>query len=401
MNRQVRTPNKTIYRLIVALFSFLHRKKYAFKVRKSAEFAALKPPYILLANHISNIDFTVVASAMSPVVLNFAVATFYFRVRFLNGILRFMGCFPKEQFQPDAKAIKNIFSIIQRGDVVALYPAGQSTFDGEATYMDASIARLLKKLKVPVVSVHINGAFIACPKWNMGLRKSRIEASVDVLFNPHELEILNHEDIYQKVKNALYFDDYEWQRKAMVKASKPHSAKGLEQVLYRCPRCQTEFNMHTQRNRLWCASCGNAALMNEYGLLQPADNNCIIFETPAQWSRWQMQCYKQQVKFPTFSYSEPAFLVKISKHGKYTKVGSGTAEINIDHFCYHGTYNGIKVSWQVKNNLSAIFAHEVKGHFDFAHNGELFSIAPFKSESAFKFVALKEAIFEQYYSKNG
>ncbi|MDR0294597.1 MAG: 1-acyl-sn-glycerol-3-phosphate acyltransferase, partial [Prevotellaceae bacterium] len=259
----VKKPNKIIYRIAVALGSFLHRKKYALKVHKSDEFTALKAPYIVLVNHISNIDFTVVACALSPVIPNFVVATFFFRSRFLKNILHFMGCVPKEQFQPDTKAIKDIFSIIQRGDVVVLYPAGQSSFDGEATYMDASIARLLKKMKVPVATVHISGAFIACPKWNMGLRKSRIEATADILFSPDELETLSHEDIYQKVKTALYFDDYEWQRKAMVKASKPHSAKGLEQVLYICPQCQTEFNMHTQCNRLWCDSCGNAALMNE------------------------------------------------------------------------------------------------------------------------------------------
>ncbi|MDR0295433.1 MAG: hypothetical protein LBH91_04485, partial [Prevotellaceae bacterium] len=150
-----------------------------------------------------------------------------------------------------------------------------------------------------------------------------------------------------------------------------------------------------QCNRLWCASCGNAALMNEYGLLQPADSSCVIFETPTQWSRWQMQYYKQQVSLPAFSYSEPVFLVKISKYGKYKKVGSGMAEINIEHFCYHGTYNGVEVSWEVKNNLSAVFAHEVKGHFDFIYEGEFFSIAPLNVTSSFKFVALKEAIFEQ------
>jgi len=60
MSKPVRKPNKIIYRLAVALFSFLHRKKYAMEVRKSVEFSALTPPYIVLANHISNIDFTVV-----------------------------------------------------------------------------------------------------------------------------------------------------------------------------------------------------------------------------------------------------------------------------------------------------------------------------------------------------
>jgi len=398
--KPIRKPNRTLYRIVVALFLFFHRKKYALEVRKSAGFLALKPPFIVLANHISNIDFTVVASAMSPIIMNFVTGTCYFRMWFLKDILRFMGCIPKEQFQPDSRAIKSIISVIRRGDVVAIYPAGQSTFDGEATIVDASIARLLKKLKVPVVNVHVNGAFIACPKWNLGLRKSRIETSVDVLFSPQELETLNYEEIYRKVKNALYFDDYEWQRKAMVKSSKPQTAKGLEQVLYVCPRCQTEFKMYTKRNRLCCASCGNAALMNEYGLLEPADDNCVIFETPSEWSRWQMSFYKQQAESPAFSYSEPAYLVKISKYNKYKKVGGGIAEINIDCFSYQGTYNGVEVSWEVKNNLSAVFAHELKGHFDFVHNGELFSIAPFNSASSFKFLALKEAIFQLYYRKN-
>jgi len=398
MKKCIRKPFKPLYRFAVAVLSFFHRKKYALKVRKSDEFLTLKPPYIVLANHISNIDFTVVASAMKPVIMNFVTGTCYFRMRFLKGILQLMGCIPKEQFQPDIQAVKSIISVIRRGDVVAIYPAGQSTYDGESTWVDDSIAGLLKKLKVPVVNVHVSGAFIACPKWHLSLRKSRIEVSIDVLFNPNELETLNNKEIYQKVKEALYFDDYEWQRKTMVKASKPHKANGLERVLYICPRCHTEFNMRAKGNRLWCESCGNAALMNVYGLLQTADNSCIIFETPVKWNRWQMEGYKRQVASPSFSYSEPAYLVKISKYGKYEKVGKGIAEINIDHFAYHGTYKGNEVSWEVKNNQSAVFTHEVDGHFDFAYNGELFSIAPFNSLSAFKFVALKEAIFEQYYS---
>jgi DNA-directed RNA polymerase subunit RPC12/RpoP len=340
----------------------------------------------------------VVAAAMAPARVNFVAATCYFRLWFLKGILRFMGCIPKEQFQPDTKAVKNIIHVIRRGDVVALYPAGQSTFDGEATWIDDSIARLLKKLNVPVVTAHVSGAFIACPKWDLGLRKSRIDVSIDVLLRPHELATLTHQEIYRKVKDALYFDDYEWQKKNLVKASKPHSAKGLERVLYICPRCKTEFNMRTQRNRLWCTSCGNTALMNEYGLLQPADDDCIIFETPTAWSRWQMQYYRQQVNSQAFSYSEPAYLVKISKYGKYVKVGGGTAEINIDHFSYRGTYKGLEVSWEVKNNLSAVFALEIKGHFDFAYNGELFSLTRVNGATAFKFLALKEAIFERFYS---
>ena len=113
-----------------------------------------------------------------------------------------------------------------------------------------------------------------------------------------------------------------------------------------------------------------------------------------------MQGYRQQVSSPGFSYSEPVFLIKVSKFGKYKEAGCGIAEINIDHFSYQGTYHDAEVSWEVKNNLTAVFAHEVKGHFDFVHDGELFSIAPFNSAAAFKFVALKEAIFERYYNKD-
>ncbi len=396
MAKQVRHPNDLLYRLAIAASSFLLRKKYALSIRKSAGAAALRPPYVVIANHISNIDFTVVANAAWPTRLNFVVAAFYFRVRFLGGLLRFMGCFSKEQFQPDAQAVKNIFSVIRRGDVVAVYPSGQSTLSGEGTHIDASIAPLLKRLAVPVVAVHVDGAFIACPKWHLGLRKSRMEASVDVLFTPQDLEQLSIQEIYQKTKDALYFDDYEWQRRALVKASRPHSAKGLERVLFCCPRCNGEFTMRAKRNKIYCASCGNAALMNEYGLLQPHDASSVIFDTPTAWSRWQMQRYRQELGAPAFRYSEPAHLVKIGKHGRYKKVGQGRAEISVERFCYCGTYGKKTVEWEVRNSLSAVFAHEVPGHFDFAHNGELYSIAPFNGAAALKFVALKEAIFDAY-----
>ena len=112
-----------------------------------------------------------------------------------------------------------------------------------------------------------------------------------------------------------------------------------------------------------------------------------------------MQGYRQQVASPDFSYSEPVVLKKISKYGKYKKAGSGIADINIERFCYRGTYNNKEVVWEVKNKLSTVFAHEVRGHFDLVYSGELFSIAPLNSASAFKFVALKEAIFEQYHNK--
>lgn len=397
--KDIKKPNKIIYNIAYFICFLFFKGVYKLKIDK-AEMKEVSSPFILLSNHICNIDFLITAIAAYPYKLNIVTGSIYFRMKMLRWLLELMGCIPKEQFVRDFKIIKDVYKVKKRGGNVAIFPAGQSSFTGESTYIDPSIAKLVKKMNIPVIGVVINGAHIAFPKWNMiFLRKSRIEVKISPILMPKEMQNMSYEEIYNKIVDSIYFDDYEWQKKNMIASSNgPRSPKGIERVLFRCPNCKAEFNMETEGNELFCTECGNAALMDEYGLLKPQSENYIVFDTPTKWNRWQYEEYEKEVN-DDFIYAEVATLKEINPNGREKEVGEGIVTLDVKSITYMGTYNGENVKLVAKNDVSSMLSHEKKVSFNVMFNRRLYNIAPKNGRTVFKFVMLKEIIYKKYYAK--
>jgi hypothetical protein len=47
--------------------------------------------------------------------------------------------------------------------------------------------------------------------------------------------------------------------------------------------------MKSKENRLHCSKCGNTALVDKYGFLQPFDDKCVVFDDPVKWTVWQRE----------------------------------------------------------------------------------------------------------------
>lgn len=394
MNTYVKKPNRAIYWLAAKLVGFFYKAKYGITFTKEG-ISGLQPPFLLLSNHICNIDFLATALAVYPQKVNMVTAAMYFRNPFLRGILNMMGCIPKLQFATDTRAVRNILAVLHRGDAVAIFPAGQSSLSGEATYIDPSIAKLVKKMRVPVVAVKVQGGHIAFPKWNMKrLRRSRLDVSVKMLYTPEALAGMDERHIYDGIVDALYFDDYEWQRKAMIAEKRPRCAEGLQKFLFLCPWCHAELRMDSRGNRFFCEACGNAADMDEYGFLH-GERKPLAFDTPTAWERWQTEYYMKNLS-PDFRYEQPATLLRVMPNDKYVPVGKGRAILAVPEFRFTGECDGAPVDWGVPNGLAAIFPHEKKGCFDVYFSGGLYAIAPENARAVPKFVLLKECIYRKY-----
>lgn len=361
----------------------------------------VRQPVLAIANHISNMDFLIAGVALRPLYMHFVTAAYQFRNPYIRWLLRLLGCISKEQFFSDYRSIRQMLQVRDRGEGIVIYPAGQSSFSGEATYVGFGIAPLVKKLGMPVVNVHTQGAHMGFPKWNMsGLRKTRIEVHVSPLLSESDVRQMSETEIYQKIVDALYFDDYEWQRSAMIAAKKPRCAEGLQKFLFRCPRCKTEFTMHTKKNRLYCGSCGNAARMDEYGLLRAEDEESVVFDTPSKWDRWQIDEYRPLLAQADFVYAEPCELYKLGRGGRYYKVGQGAIELNLACFRFTGQSEGESVTWTVDNRVSAIFPHEQETGFLVMIRDTLYLFKLRDEQRVFKLVLLKELIFKMYYEVN-
>ena len=148
--------------LIWVLSKFaLMGKKY--KVEK-INMEGLKPPYMILSNHMSFLDFELVAMGTGMHRVNNVVNIdgFYQRA----WLLEWIGSIATRKFTMDLHLIKSIRKVLERGDVLGMYPEARYSPCGVTSYLPDSLGALIKKNKKPVVVVIHKGNYLCSPFWD-------------------------------------------------------------------------------------------------------------------------------------------------------------------------------------------------------------------------------------------
>jgi 1-acyl-sn-glycerol-3-phosphate acyltransferase len=265
---------------------WIDRGRRHIHIERSA-MSGMKPPYIVLANHTSNFDPALVQVAIGNDACRFMTSNYYFRLPLIGYILRKWGALPKIQFSPDLRALRGALNILAHGGVVGIFPEGRRSVDGSLCDLSVSLVRFLQKAKVAVVVVNIFGGSFLWPRWAEKWQPARVTVSVRRLFTPAELQAGSVAEIYDRIKRELSYDDYRWLNNAGAKLISQPSTEGLHKILHHCPSCLAQRVMQSKKNRLFCTACQNSAQLNEYGRLEPQDENCIVFADPVKWNAWQ------------------------------------------------------------------------------------------------------------------
>ncbi len=392
-DRKPQKPNGLLYHFVYGIAYLFFKLVYRFKVDRT-DAPQIGEPFVLLVNHISNLDFLLPMLGMYPHKLNLVATMQMFRMKPLRPFLWWLGFIPKEQFVSDPKSIRHIFYMAKRGGNIEIFPSGQSSYTGESTQIDPNIVKLLQKIKLPVYSLRISGMHIALPKWNMSIpRASRVELKVGRLFTAEQLRTEDTNVLYRAIVDALYFNDYDWQKQHRIGALRPRNAEGLEQLLYACPKCEREFTMRAKGNRLVCNHCGNTALMDEYGFLAAATADDVAFQTPPEWYAWQKDGYRLSFGAGCV-HSEPCKLFRISDAGKYLPAGEGIFDLSRDMFTYKGTCDGREIACRIDNRMVPNFSNEIRSYFNIEIEGRIYAIQPLSSPAVFKVTILKELFSE-------
>jgi 1-acyl-sn-glycerol-3-phosphate acyltransferase len=111
-------------------------------------------PVILAANHRSNMDPVVLASAVRRPVVFMAKAELF--VWPLGWILRWIGQFPVRRGGIDREALRSTEAVLARGSVLGLFPEG-TRGDGQFTSVHPGLAYIVVRQQCPVVPVAIFG----------------------------------------------------------------------------------------------------------------------------------------------------------------------------------------------------------------------------------------------------
>lgn len=387
------SPNILVYTIAYPFLLLFTQLFMGLKWDKSA-IRGMKGPFVVLCNHTSNVDYIIAGVTMFPYRMNYLAGAFLFRNKFSRWVMNLMGAIKKEQFISDPGAIRGMVKVARKGGVLAVWPAGQSTYSGSDTFMPRGIGRLLKLLDIPVVYLKTEGAHMMLPKWDRSkFRKTKIYTTVFPLYTQEYIRSTSVEQLEERVTQDLAFDDYEWQRKAKLPTRKPRSAKHLERLLYACPRCLLSPAMQTQGNRIFCEACGNAAYMDHYGFLNAENEDSLIFDTPPKWNDFQIGELKSALANDLgYHLKSRCTLYKVT-NAKYVQVGEGDMELNRSGFFFNGTNAGENVSWHFTSDTRPIFPHEKQISFDIFTDHGIYSFAPEDYRLVNKYVQLEELLY--------
>ncbi len=391
-------PASWLYDTAVAAFSLcwtlLFRARYDNKGIKG-----LEGPFIAVCNHPSNLDGVTAMLALKKYKMNIVVAEFYFRNRALSWFFRKIGAIPKSQFTSDVKTIQSILRVVRDGGSVLIFPGGQTSFAGISTYIHPGIAKLVKKLRVPVVNLHIEGSYFTFPKWRNHIRPGRVAVSASILYTPEQLDAFSCDEIEQGIKDAVAYDEYALQERKRECYLGAKNAEGLHTILYICPECGAEFAMRARHSRLWCESCGHGVCLNRYGLFEGEKGGAPRFKSPADWYRWQLEQLKGQTRREGFELRTRARIWLHNRlRGGYRFLGRGEAVLNREGFFFQGVRHKSNEAFTISipsKNLPAI--PSLPGyHIKICHPDGMYMLKPENGLHAIQWV-LAQDIFTGTY----
>ncbi len=296
---------------------FKHRTKIT-KTRTEG----LKPPYLMLCNHNSFLDFKVLTKAIFPSRANYVVAIDGFIGR--EKLLRNVGCICKRKFTNDIVLVKQLKQVLKNGDIAVVYPEARYSLCGTTAVLPESLGKLCKAMKVPVVTFICHGNHVTSPFWNLHDRGIKpTEAEMTLLFTPEELAGMSVEEINKKLVEVFQYDDYRWQKERGLRTKYKKRAEGLQKVLYQCPACKTEFRMETEGTKLRCKACGKTWVLSELNELT-AEGGQTEFSHIPDWYEWERSNVRAEVEAGTYTSGELDVHVDSLPNAKgYVRLGNG------------------------------------------------------------------------------
>ena len=299
----------------------------------------LKPPYMMLSNHMHFIDFELAAMATFPhSVSNVVNIDGYINKFFL---LEWIGAISTRKFTNDVPLVKSIRKVLQRGDILAMYPEARYSPCGVTSYLPDSLGKLIRMNKVPVVAVVHHGNHLYAPVWNVAhKRKVPLHTTFKVILTPEQIETMSVEQINKVLREELQYDDYRYQKENGIRITEEYRAEGLEKVLYQCPHCMTEFSIEAKGAELHCTHCDKRWVWEETGELRALEGETEFDHIP-DWFAWERQQVKKQIEEGTYSFEDEVEVYSLPRVYRYIPLGKAKLTHDPENgFMLKGHYRG-------------------------------------------------------------
>lgn len=278
-----------VYHVIGRPIAKLLVRKYRFKVENTPSAETFKKPFIILSNHVSQIDRNFMLAALPHHAYFVATEDLFCHGATSAWITRLFDPIPL--FKPDLSTapVRNILKRIRGGDSIIMYPEGHHSPDGLTTDIKDSVGALVKAARCQLITFRMIGGFFMAPRWCSTYRRGPVRGEYVGVYSPEELAAMSAEEIIALINRDLHEDAYARQRsEGLLPYKSDRRAEQLEVHYYICPICGAHSKLHSHGNTFHCDGCGNHARVDEYYRLKAEDGSAPFpFDNFTDWADWQ------------------------------------------------------------------------------------------------------------------
>lgn len=318
--------HKIITAIIRPIFKIHFKMKYNLKVKVHKE---MNYPALILSNHVTSLDPFILGSYFKQP-LYYMASMDLFQHFFLGKLIKFLvNPIPKAKSKKsDLTAIKSCIKVARENGTICIFPEGNRTPNGKLGYIDKSIAKLAKSLKLPIVLFNIHGGFGTEPRWGQSVRKGKMHCEIKKILSYDEYKDLELDELYNIVVNNLtvddlkYYDNYKSNKNAMY----------LERILYICPVCNEFHSLESHKKQIKCVRCGMEATYNN-DLTFTSSNRNFNMRDVSSWYDYQIGVIKEkEYENGKVIYQDEVKLTMPRLFKSKKKLGIGNFKIYPDSF---------------------------------------------------------------------
>lgn len=240
-----------------------------------------KRPYLILYNHQTGFDQFFVGIAFKGPVYYVATEDI-FSMGFASKLIKLLvNPIPIMKQTGDLNAVRNCVKVAKEGGTIAMAPEGNRTYSGKTEYINPSVVKLCKMMKLPILLYHIEGGFGVFPRFSDKVRKGKMHSYVSEVIEPEEYLKLSDSELLERIKSGLYVNEGCDTGEYISK----NPAEYVERVLYVCPTCGlSEFE--SKGDIFYCKKCEKKIRYTSRKKLEAVDHQ-IPFNYLTEWYDYQ------------------------------------------------------------------------------------------------------------------
>ena len=273
-----RIRHRIIYVVVRAFIRPIMAFKYGFMPKR---FKGGKRGYLVLSNHQTSMDQFFIACILG-------IKTYYIAsddlltIKFLSPLLQWaVKIIPYKKASTDFTILRTCRQVASENCNIVMFPEGNRTYTGKTCYINPTVSKMIKFLKMPIAFVHIENGYGVLPRFASKERRGRCSAEVFEVLEYDDYKDLSNEELEQLVKDKLYFDESIPSGPFKSK----HQAEYLERVIYNCPVCGFSHFI-SKHDILSCTNCLSSVRYNEYKQFESLEGK-INFKNVDEWYTYQ------------------------------------------------------------------------------------------------------------------